>query len=149
QVVGQPDFNPNDPFSSVDSFRINTIPSRKVKLQFGDKLFNIGVRHEPDGGYRLNIDGNELLMNIGLEDAERGAADTFRFQCDVDNRILQGKGVWLGNKLNLFTQEGNFEFSLPVPKWVKATSHSGAVAGGSVAPMPGVIEKVMVQPGKK
>ncbi len=43
-------------------------------------------------------------------------------------------------------QEGGYQFTLPSPKFVTATQSSKAKKG-SVAPMPGVIEKVNVKAG--
>ena len=43
-------------------------------------------------------------------------------------------------------QSGLLELSLPVPKYLTSQS-SGGSAGDAVAPMPGVIDKVYVQPG--
>ena len=43
-------------------------------------------------------------------------------------------------------QDGNHELVLPPPKFMKGMS-GGAEAGGAVAPMPGVVEKISIQAG--
>ena len=43
-------------------------------------------------------------------------------------------------------RSGSYEFSLPVPKYLTANLALGGL-GDAVAPMPGVIEKVMVEAG--
>lgn len=48
------------------------------------------------------------------------------------------------NKLSF--QEGKHELKFPVPKYLRASLGAGG-ADDAVAPMPGVIEKVTVQPG--
>ncbi len=45
-------------------------------------------------------------------------------------------------------QDGGHELKVPVPKFVTA-AHGGGSAGDAVAPMPGVIEKVSVEPGQE
>lgn len=44
-------------------------------------------------------------------------------------------------------QDGSYELSLPEANFLKAKDKSAGSAGGAVAPMPGVIEKVNVKIG--
>merc|ERR1739844_315861 len=48
--------------------------------------------------------------------------------------------------ITLYTRDGSVEFSRPVPKYQLQGGSTGG-AGDAVAPMPGVIEKVMVEEG--
>merc|ERR1712083_378084 len=45
-----------------------------------------------------------------------------------------------------YTKQGSYEFSKPIPKY-KLAGGGGGSLGDAVAPMPGVIEKVMVEDG--
>ena len=50
------------------------------------------------------------------------------------------------------SQEGVRKFTRPPPKFLSKIGSGGAGGGGgggAVAPMPGVVEKIMVEPGQK
>lgn len=50
------------------------------------------------------------------------------------------------SKETIVIQEGHHELRLPIPKFMLASGEGGSL-GDAVAPMPGVIEKVMVTAG--
>lgn len=50
--------------------------------------------------------------------------------------------------MNEYFQEGQHELKLPIPKFMLSTGEA-ADLGDAIAPMPGVIEKVTVEPGSK
>ena len=65
---------------------------------------------------------------------------------DIDGEISKQRVVVGGDCITLYTKEGSQEFSKPVPKYRNAAGAGGGL-GDTVAPMPGVIEKVMVEDG--
>ena len=65
---------------------------------------------------------------------------------DIDGDISKQRVVVDGDSITLYTKEGSQEFSKPVPKH-RNMGGAGGGLGDTVAPMPGVIEKVMVEDG--
>lgn len=49
----------------------------------------------------------------------------------------------------LFTQEGSVSFSTEKPSYLTSQALGGASEGGAVAPMPGIIEKILVKDGEE
>merc|ERR1711973_665375 len=65
---------------------------------------------------------------------------------DIDGDISKQRVVVNADTVTLFTKEGSKEFRKPLPKY-KSAGGGGGSLGDAVAPMPGVIEKVMVEDG--
>ncbi|WAR03542.1 MCCA-like protein [Mya arenaria] len=95
-----------------------------------------------DGSYTVMFDDKSYSVTGQLEKhGERTSIVT-----TIDGVKTQASVVQLGNSLHLFTADGQRELSLPVPKFMTSSADGGSL-GDAVAPMPGVIEKVSVEPG--
>ena len=62
--------------------------------------------------------------------------------CDVDGTITRQRVRITKEGITLYTRDGSVEFSKPLPKYQLQGGSTGG-AGDAVAPMPGVIEKVV------
>ena len=65
---------------------------------------------------------------------------------DIDGDISKQRVVVNSDTVTLFTKEGSKEFRKPLPRY-KSAGVGGGSLGDAVAPMPGVIEKVVVEDG--
>jgi 3-methylcrotonyl-CoA carboxylase alpha subunit len=132
------------PFSLAFGTRINTIHTRKVTFQDGDNNVEILVTYDPDGTYKFQL-GEQVFNVEGQLTSENGKNI---LTCDVDGVQSKANVVRNGPSLHIFSDEGQRELRLPMPEFVRSRL-KGSSAGGSVSPMPGVIEKVSVEVGQK
>ena len=65
---------------------------------------------------------------------------------DIDGDISKQRILVTEQAVTLYTKDGSYEFSRPLPKFKGAGSGGGSL-GDAVSPMPGVIEKVAVEEG--
>jgi len=64
----------------------------------------------------------------------------------MDGNITKQRVLRTGDALTVYDRQGSLQFTKPVPKY-KLQAGSVGSAGDAKAPMPGVIEKVMVEEG--
>uniref|UniRef100_A0A914WU61 Methylcrotonoyl-CoA carboxylase subunit alpha, mitochondrial n=1 Tax=Plectus sambesii TaxID=2011161 RepID=A0A914WU61_9BILA len=144
EVIGQPDFNPNDPFSKLDGFRVN-LPNKQM-IRLGDQ--SVAVDFNKDGSYTVHIDGHSELVTVNtLSGRSDSAQQSFEYCVEVAGESRKVTAVWIADNVTLFTQDGQFEFERPAPKWVRESVGGAVASGGMIAPMPGVIEKINVKAG--
>ena len=65
---------------------------------------------------------------------------------DIDGDISKQRILVTEQAVTLYTKDGSYEFTRPLPKFKGAGSGGGSL-GDAVSPMPGVIEKVAVEEG--
>jgi len=144
EVCAQADFNPNDPFSNLDGFRVNLPQHRTIRL--GDKSVSVGL--VKDGSYTVQVDGHKEVVTVQTLAAQSDKAQqAFDYCVEVAGARRKVTAVWIGDNVTLFSQDGQFEFERPPPKWVRDSMGGAVATGGMIAPMPGVIEKVNVKVG--
>ncbi len=132
----------------MDSFRINLQHEKVVALCHGDMKIDVNVTFERDGNYTLRFGDKSYAVSSDLKTAETGLCESYEFDCMINDGIYKSKSVWsTPNDLHVFSNEGHVELRLPQPKWIQETVTHGMPTGGSVAPMPGVVEKILVAPG--
>jgi len=136
----------SDPFFALTGARLNHSLLRTVNLVNDGKQIQATVINQGSGTYTVTVNDEEYNVEGKLVDKP----DTNHEEL-VSSNISQGtirKQRVLVTKqgVTLFTSSGSYEFSLPVPKFL-SMSLSVAGLGDAVAPMPGVIEKVMVEDG--
>ncbi|KAL4224004.1 Methylcrotonoyl-CoA carboxylase subunit alpha [Mactra antiquata] len=134
--------DPFSPFWLCKASRINQSPTRWITLMDGDKELKIEVVTNEDSSYTVSFDGQSYTVSAELKQSgERTNIVTI-----VDGIKSHASVVNVGNSLHLFSTEGQQELRIPVPKFLSTSGQSGSLAD-AVAPMPGVIEKVVVTPG--
>lgn len=139
KVASQDRFSP---FTSLNGMRLNTLFLRQLQLQYKDKKFNLEFEYNQDGSYEALINGKRYNVRGSILTTDKYTELT----ASVDGHTSKSRIVMSGQNINIFSATGAYEFSLPLPKFVSTESDSGAKKG-AVAPMPGVIEKVLVQNG--
>merc|ERR1711971_1400570 len=127
-----PALDPTSPFTSLTGARFNHSLYQTVKLVHdgGHFLVTIG-----DQAYRV---GGKLVPSPETNSTE--------LVCDVDGTITRQRVRITKEGITLYTRDGSVEFSKPLPKYQLQGGSTGG-AGDALAPMPGVIEKVMVEEG--
>uniref|UniRef100_A0A8C6PAM4 Methylcrotonyl-CoA carboxylase subunit 1 n=1 Tax=Nothobranchius furzeri TaxID=105023 RepID=A0A8C6PAM4_NOTFU len=131
--------DPFSPFGSSSGWRSNIEFNRNLTLQLGDKKVCVVITYNSDGSYRMQ----EVYQVSGEVEVEGGASF---LHCSVNGVKSRPKLVILDNTVHLFSMEGSYQVSVPVPKHLAGVS-SSAAQGGAVAPMTGTIEKVLVKAG--
>ncbi|XP_064638144.1 methylcrotonoyl-CoA carboxylase subunit alpha, mitochondrial-like isoform X3 [Lineus longissimus] len=134
--------DPFSPFSFGSGIRVNESASKKVTLKIGDKSVDVNATFTTGECFTMSIGGDTYSVTGSL--ASEG--NRMVLTCEIDGYLSKSNVVFDENKLHLFTADGEEQFALPVPKFL-SQSKGGAVTGGAVAPMPGVIEKVAVKTG--
>ncbi|KAJ8312466.1 hypothetical protein KUTeg_009839 [Tegillarca granosa] len=102
----------------------------------------IGVSSNPDGSYSVKVMDVEHHVTADLQ-KENGK---LKLVCNIDGKISSAHVILQGDSLHIFSMEGKQELKLPTPQFMMAHGIGGG-ADDAVAPMPGVIEKVLVSPG--
>ncbi|XP_052797487.1 methylcrotonoyl-CoA carboxylase subunit alpha, mitochondrial-like [Mya arenaria] len=142
QQLAAKTLDPHSPVWMCHALRINQNPTRWISLMDGDRELKIQIVTNRDGSYTVMFDDKSYSVTGQLEKhGERTSIVT-----TIDGVKTQASVVQLGNSLHLFTADGQRELSLPVPKFMTSSADGGSL-GDAVAPMPGVIEKVSVEPG--
>ncbi|XP_048252386.1 methylcrotonoyl-CoA carboxylase subunit alpha, mitochondrial-like [Haliotis rufescens] len=133
--------DPFSPFSWCSGARVNQAASRQLLLCDGDE--EVAVEVESDGGmFVVRMDGVE--REVVAEMKEDG--DRLSLTCTIDGVKTSSTVIMQGNSLHIFTLDGSHELHIPVPKYLQSTE-GGASDDDAVAPMPGVVERVMVAEG--
>ncbi|ELU18344.1 hypothetical protein CAPTEDRAFT_225318 [Capitella teleta] len=135
----------NDPFSPFNfgsGSRFNHQLSRQIVLNNGSEDCTIQLTYVDEGNFTAQI-GEETFDISGKLEFENGQT---LLASTIDGMQSKASVVVNNETLHLYTASGSYQLSQQLPKFVTATS-STAAKGGTVAPMPGVIEKVNVAAG--
>merc|ERR1719334_1303317 len=139
-----PAFDPTSPFTSLTGARFNHSLYRTVKLIHEGVQYSVGVSAQGGGQYLVTV--GDASYKVGGKLVPSPDTNSTELVCDVDGTITRQRVRITNEGITLYTRDGSVEFSKPVPKYQLQGGSSGG-AGDAVAPMPGVIEKVMVEAG--
>ncbi|XP_071178245.1 methylcrotonoyl-CoA carboxylase subunit alpha, mitochondrial-like [Mytilus edulis] len=142
KLTYQNTLDPFSPFLLCASARINNQAKRRIHLKDGENDVNVMVQCNSDNSFDVTIGNQE--HHVTAELTNDGSRTSIR--CNIDGVISSSNIVIQKDALHIFTTDGKHELTFPMPKYMKATK-GAAGADDAVAPMPGVIEKVTVQPG--
>jgi len=132
------------PFGSLTGARFNHTLYRTIRLQHEDQMHSVGVSHQGQGRYMVSVgDSSHTVTGKLIHNKELNFTELI---CDIDGSISKQRVLVAGDDLTLFTRDGSVRFTKPTPKF-QIQGGSGGSAGDAKAPMPGVIEKVMVKEG--
>jgi len=135
--------DPTSPFATSFGSRTNHYLLRTINLKFGEKDVAARVVYE-----------NENTFKVTVGEKEYRATGSFVFHpeenfteltCNIDGSVSKQRVLVNGPSVRLFTADGSITFEQRLPKFLSQQSGSGS--GSTVAPMPGVIEKVNVSDG--
>ncbi|XP_054719862.1 methylcrotonoyl-CoA carboxylase subunit alpha, mitochondrial-like [Uloborus diversus] len=131
----------SSPFLLLDGTVPNLCYKRKMKLLFKNTDFSVDVQYEDDGGYIFQIGTQKYLVS-----GSHSIDDPTILNCSVNDKTFTVRTLLNEGEVHLFTKTFSYEFSLPLPKFVTASS-SDTSSRGAVAPMPGMIDKISVNLG--
>ncbi|OWA52201.1 Methylcrotonoyl-CoA carboxylase subunit alpha, mitochondrial [Hypsibius exemplaris] len=134
-----------DPFDSVKNWRMNYSFAETTQLSANGKVYDVALTSTGDGKFRVQCLGKELVVEVST-DVNDGMLVT---HACIDGRMLKSKSVMEDSKLHLFQQDGCVTFEVPALKYESLLATKETGADEARAPMPGVIEKIMVQPGQE
>ena len=139
-----PAFDPTSPFTSLTGARFNHSLYRTVKLIHEGVEHSVGVSAQGGGQFLVTV--GDKTFKVGGRLLPSPETNSTELVCDVDGTISRQRVRITKEGITLYTRDGSVEFSKPLPKYQLQGGSSGG-AGDAVAPMPGVIEKVMVEEG--
>ncbi|XP_071512984.1 LOW QUALITY PROTEIN: methylcrotonoyl-CoA carboxylase subunit alpha, mitochondrial-like [Panulirus ornatus] len=135
---------PTSPFRPGATPRINHTLSRTINLKCEGADEHIQVDYLGSGRYRMTVGRTSFDVSGSLVCDN----NVRHLTAIVDGCISRSHVVMENRDIHLFTQTGGWKMSIPVPKFEVELGKVRGAAGGAVAPMPGVIEKVFVAPGE-
>lgn len=136
--------DPFSPFLLCSASRINNQAKRRISLKDGEHTVDVTVQCNHDNSFNVTIGNQEHHVTADL--AKDG--DRTSIRCNIDGVISSSHVVIQDDALHLFTTEGKHQLNFLIPKYMMARK-VGSGADDTVAPMPGVIEKVTVKAGDK
>uniref|UniRef100_A0AC35TH11 Methylcrotonoyl-CoA carboxylase subunit alpha, mitochondrial n=1 Tax=Rhabditophanes sp. KR3021 TaxID=114890 RepID=A0AC35TH11_9BILA len=132
----------SSPFSQADWFRMNHSVKKSINLK--DKKIDI----ELVGKDQLNVTFDGKVHSVNLKEVKLSQNDQYKaieFVAEVDGAKLTSKVVLMDDCLMTYGGDSK-EHKYPFAKAINDEELSGAVDGAK-APMPGIIDKVLVKPG--
>ncbi|XP_053694744.1 methylcrotonoyl-CoA carboxylase subunit alpha, mitochondrial [Sabethes cyaneus] len=136
--------NRSNPFDLELNFRPNYIATRSFKLQIDNKEHQIDIK--PIGtDFEVRVDGaNWLRVNATRKPHE----NRFLLQTNVDGQVSCFNAVIDSGSVSLFDETGLTSAEVVQPKFLNADSAmDGGAASSVTAPMPGVLDKLLVKTG--
>lgn len=142
------------------NFETNSLKEQSFKLEFNNEdksKFKIDVKYVSTGlqgssRYEFTKDGKSHNVEfIPLDEKSR------LYQCDVDGQRVK-LSYFLDNEtglFNCFLDDNLYEFKLEDAKYIREEQHGSQSSSGlgdeneSLAPMPGVVDKINVKVGDK
>ncbi|XP_067949325.1 methylcrotonoyl-CoA carboxylase subunit alpha, mitochondrial-like isoform X2 [Watersipora subatra] len=142
--IGSP--NNTGAFSSLASARFNHNKEEIITLQHNSTDRKLRVVSHGDGS--LSISEGDVLSRIEGKMIECEKTGRSTAVVESNGRVLKCDAVVMDNNVYLFTEHGLVHLTLPLPKY-QTSDMAGATLSDALAPMPGVVDKVFVQPGER
>nr|CAG4640690.1 EOG090X02EP [Eulimnadia texana] len=138
--------DPHNPFVAFSSARLNHDSTRTLQLRHGKDVTPVQVELSSSGNYKVTCgsgQATEVSGKLSFDD------NSYHVEVSMDNQISKSRVAFHKNEVHLFTQDGSFRFSLEQPAFLtKQLQGSSLGEGGAVAPMPGIVEKILVSDGQ-
>jgi len=140
----KPNTTKQDPFYCEAETRLNHFLLRTVNLIHDGQTYTATVVSL--GGNKYKITLGDSVHEVSGKLVDHPETNHTELVCNNQGNITKQRLLANKTGVTLFTKEGSYEFGVPVPKFLTASLAAGGL-GDAVAPMPGVIEKVMVEAG--
>ncbi|XP_075145922.1 methylcrotonoyl-CoA carboxylase 1 [Haematobia irritans] len=134
----------NDPFAACPNLRLNYDLVRHYKLKANDKTYQVNVKYNGEN-IQIQIDNGQWysVKADRIFDGER-----LKIRSNIANNISTYNAHIDESEVTIFLDNGKLAFELVQPKFLDtAVDQSGSSGSKVIAPMPGVLEKVLVKPG--
>ncbi|KAL9891233.1 methylcrotonoyl-CoA carboxylase 1 isoform 1-T1 [Glossina fuscipes fuscipes] len=135
----------NDPFCFSPNLRLNYELTRQYQLKIDEKVYKVSVKYNNDIIQIQIDDGSWYTVKAErVEDGER-----LKIRTNINNNISTFNAYVAADEVTVFLESGKMQFELVQPKFLSTTIDQMGGGSGSkvIAPMPGVLEKVLVKPG--
>ncbi|KAH8306160.1 hypothetical protein KR018_002799, partial [Drosophila ironensis] len=133
-----------DPFAATANARLNYALIRTYNLRANEKVYSVAVKYDGED-VQIQVDNGEWQV-IKAERVEDGGR--LKIRANIDSNISTYNANIDGSSVSLFLESGKLDFELVQPKFLSAqVDQLGGGGSRVVAPMPGVLEKVLVKPG--
>ncbi|CAB3382435.1 Hypothetical predicted protein [Cloeon dipterum] len=136
--------DPYDPFSATDSFRLGHNPTWEKELSYLDKPLKVKWTERSNGVFTVDLDGQTVEISGVLVKSPNG--ETF-LKSHINGKMNKCRVERVDGEIYIFTKECSYCFKEPEPSYANVGGAGLGAGGGAVAPMPGVIEKVLVKDG--
>jgi len=135
------------PFGLNFGARVNGSQPHSIVLQDGDSENKLSLQETSPGTWCVSVNGSDLSVT-DVSVSPTGDADKVTVRCSVDGVMTSSTILTQGSSVHVFTVDGLHSLEVPAPAYQQASSSSGSI-DDPVAPMPGVIERVVASPGQQ
>ncbi|KAK2719343.1 methylcrotonoyl-CoA carboxylase subunit alpha, mitochondrial-like isoform X2 [Artemia franciscana] len=137
--------DPFSPFISHPGFAVNMLLSRRIELKIGETAYTVEVQHKPDGSFFVVLpSGKDCHVKAQLH----RQGNVTHLKAEISGHISQSTVLVTDSGVTLFEEDGSHTFCLPELKYMAEKSKALMSEGDAVAPMPGVVEKLLVSEGQ-
>lgn len=135
----------SDPFIASPNLRLNYDLIRQYQLKANDTVYTVSVKYNSDSNIEIKID-NGSWFAVQADRIMDG--DRLKIRSNIANHISTYNAHIDDSEITIFLENGKQTFELVQPKFLNVAADQLGSAGSKViAPMPGVLEKVLVKPG--
>ncbi|KAK5646165.1 hypothetical protein RI129_004629 [Pyrocoelia pectoralis] len=135
----------NNPFLFESNFRINYYHQRTIKLFFKDEEYTVILKMLHNKKYFASLNNGKTWYTVeGV--ISKGKNET-ALKCNINGSIINGKVYHDGKSLVIFNDDGKLNFTLPQTKYSSDEDVTVGFGNVAVAPMPGILEKILVKIG--
>uniref|UniRef100_A0A182QJ41 Methylcrotonoyl-CoA carboxylase subunit alpha, mitochondrial n=1 Tax=Anopheles farauti TaxID=69004 RepID=A0A182QJ41_9DIPT len=132
------------PFDGEYNFRPNYSLTRSIKIKLGETEHSVEMETNAEG-YSVRVDGGEW-MKVSVR--RKPYNNRFLLETNIDGHVSNFNAVITGENIALFDENGMIGGEIVQPRFLSAEGSVGGVDVSSVtAPMPGVLDKLLVKPG--
>ena len=128
-----------NPWTRADDWRLNGRAARSLRFAAGTDERDLAVQADPDGGYRLSFDGTTVPARVSA------SQDLEHFELVIGTRRLQATVVRIEARREVFLDSKRHGLV-----WVDTLERAAAHEDGDtglIAPMPGKVIALFVEPG--
>ncbi|EDW99265.1 methylcrotonoyl-CoA carboxylase subunit alpha, mitochondrial [Drosophila yakuba] len=133
-----------DPFVATPNARLNYSLVRRYQLKANEKVYSVAVKFDGED-IQIQVDNGDwqVVKAERVQDERR-----LKIRANINSNITTYNASIDGTGVCLFLETGKVDFEVAQPKFLSAQADQlGAAGSRVVAPMPGILEKVLVKPG--
>nr|CAG4651651.1 EOG090X02EP [Triops cancriformis] len=139
----QQDFS--DPFASLPGFRVNHWLTRKLELLSDNVTHSINATYEGDNKYTFSLPNGCTYEVSGAMHQQDNVSE---LSISMNGHISKVRVIYDEDQIHLFAPDGSVAIKLPPSKFLSEIDATKST-GDTVAPMPGIVDKVMVKDGQQ
>ncbi|XP_063705563.1 methylcrotonoyl-CoA carboxylase subunit alpha, mitochondrial [Culicoides brevitarsis] len=134
-----------NPFYIERNLRLNHDAIRKFNLKFNEKTYNCKIKIANDS-YEVSINDSPYKKFSFDREIHN---ERFSVRLAIDGNMSKFSAVITPDNVTIFDHAGQSKFELVKPKFLEANGDLGSGSGASkvVAPMPGLLDKLLVKVG--